>query len=169
MSFEDGCFSCHRHAIFLLYLKHLHVPAVIAETSMIRQAFERIHEIDDKLTSNPQNSFEWRPIHSNCASNWCRANNRKLTIYNNTLKSKICINEMSNCADVSTSVLLLNVSGYGLFAAYIKQMCTSVYEQLHISRIALVHHNWTGLSSLAHADFDYASPHRGRSKAALTD
>lgn len=55
------------------------------------------------------------------------------------------------------------------FSQCIKLMCTSVYEQLHISQIALVHHNWTGLSSLALAAFEYAFPHRGRSKAALTD
>lgn len=55
------------------------------------------------------------------------------------------------------------------FMQRIKITCTSVCEQLHILAIALVHHNWTGLSSLALAAFEYAFPHRDRSKAPLTD
>ena len=62
-----------------------------------------------------------------------------------------------------------DVLACGLFPKRIQLMCTSVYEQVHILGIALVHHNWTGLSSLALAAFEYAFPHRGRSKAPLTD
>lgn len=56
-----------------------------------------------------------------------------------------------------------------IFSRRIKLMCTSVYEQVHILGIALVRRNWTGLSSRALAAFEYAFPHRGRSKAPLTD
>lgn len=55
------------------------------------------------------------------------------------------------------------------FSKHIKLMCTRIYEQLPILGIALVHHNWTGLSSFALTAFEYAFPHRGRSKAPLTD
>lgn len=65
-------------------------------------------------------------------------------------------------------VKTVNVLAYGLLRR-IKVMCTSVYETLHISEIILVLYNWTGLSSLALAAFEYAFPHRGRSKATLTD
>ena len=46
-------------------------------------------------------------------------------------------------------------------------MCTSVYEQPHMLGDVLVPRDCTGLSSPALAAFDYAFPHRGRSKAAL--
>ncbi len=70
---------------------------------------------------------------------------------------------------ISYILVAVNVLAYGLYAAYIKLMCTSVYEQVHILEIALVPHNWTGLSSLALAAFECAFPHRDRSKAPLTD
>lgn len=71
---KQDCFSCHWEVGFLLYLKHFHVTAVIAKASMIRQAFETHHEIDDKLTNNPHNPFKHRTVHSNSAYNWCHAN-----------------------------------------------------------------------------------------------
>lgn len=55
------------------------------------------------------------------------------------------------------------------FPQHLRLIRTSVYEQPHISGIVLVRHNWTELSSLALAAFEYAFPHRGRSKAPLTD
>lgn len=51
------------HFVLLLCFEDLHPTAVVAKGSVIKQASETKHEIDDKLTSNPLKPFKQRALH----------------------------------------------------------------------------------------------------------
>lgn len=105
MSFwKQQCFSRHWQVSFLLYLKNLHVTAVTAEGSLIRQAFETDHKINDKPTSNPRSPFQRRTIHEIEFISLVLWQQQKV-IYN-TINSRLLYYFFSVCVRLSRCVFI---------------------------------------------------------------